>query len=223
MQIDSLLEKRERAIYQLLLFVENRKDAPLLKDVCRHLDLTKSTLLRYIDSFNEESHATELGLLFHLEEEKVSLQKDARLSQQRILSYLFQPSIKYQIIVFLLDKEDVSLQTLSQELLISEATLNRHLASLNQLLAEFGIIIPPGIQQLQRRLPDILEDADNHLPDLFREQLGLLQCHLIHPEDERAPFYQGFVVLRPVGNGVKRFAHDADLKGGDHSINSAPK
>ena len=44
MQIDSLLEKRERAIYQLLLFVENRKDAPLLKDVCRHLDLTKSTL-----------------------------------------------------------------------------------------------------------------------------------------------------------------------------------
>ena len=132
MQIDFLLEKRERAIYQLLLFVENRKDAPLLKDVCRHLDLTKSTLLRYIDSFNEESHAAELGLLFHLEEEKVSLQKDARLSQQRILSYLFQPSIKYQIIVFLLDKEDVSLQTLSQELLISEATLNRHLASLNQ-------------------------------------------------------------------------------------------
>lgn len=144
MQIDSLLEKRERAIYQLLLFVENRKDAPLLKDVCRHLDLTKSTLLRYIDSFNEESHAAELGLLFHLEEEKVSLQKDARLSQQRILSYLFQPSIKYQIIVFLLDKEDVSLQTLSQELLISEATLNRHLASLNQLLAEFGIAIKSG-------------------------------------------------------------------------------
>lgn len=144
MQIDSLLEKRERAIYQLLLFVENRKDAPLLKDVCRHLDLTKSTLLRYIDSFNEESHAAELGLLFHLEEEKVSLQKDARLSQQQILSYLFQPSIKYQIIVFLLDKEDVSLQTLSQELLISEATLNRHLASLNQLLAEFGIAIKSG-------------------------------------------------------------------------------
>lgn len=45
MQIDSLLEKRERAIYQLLLFVENRKDAPLLKDVCRHLDLTKSTFI----------------------------------------------------------------------------------------------------------------------------------------------------------------------------------
>ncbi|WP_334116266.1 helix-turn-helix domain-containing protein [Streptococcus parasuis] len=144
MQIDSLLEKRERAIYQLLLFVENRKGAPLLKDVCLHLDLTKSTLLRYIDSFNEESHAAELGLLFHLEEEKVSLQKDARLSQQQILSYLFQPSIKYQIIVFLLDKEDVSLQTLSQELLISEATLNRHLASLNQLLAEFGIAIKSG-------------------------------------------------------------------------------
>jgi len=109
---------------------------------------------------------------------------------------------------------------------IRQGFIKQRTAQANQirgLLAEFGIIIPPGIQQLQRRLPDILEDADNHLPDLFREQLGLLQCHLIHPEDERAPFYQGFVVLRPVGNGVKRFAHDADLKGGDHSINSAPK
>ncbi len=109
---------------------------------------------------------------------------------------------------------------------IRQGFIKQRTAQANQirgLLAEFGIIIPPGIQQLQRRLPDILEDADNHLPDLFREQLGLLQCHLIHPEDERAPFYQGFVVLRPVGNGVKRFAHDADLKGGDHSINSAPR
>jgi len=144
MQIDSLLEKRERAIYQLLLFLENRKDAPLLKDVSHYLALSKSTLLHYIKSFNQESAAVELGLVFHLEEEKLSLQKDARLSQEQILSYLFQPSIKYQIIVFLLDKADVSLQMLSQELLISEATLNRHLASLNQLLAEFGIAVKNG-------------------------------------------------------------------------------
>ena len=74
---------------------------------------------------------------------------------------------------------------------IRQGFIKQRTAQANQirgLLAEFGIIIPPGIQQLQRRLPDILEDADNHLPDLFREQLGLLQCHLIHPEDERAAY-----------------------------------
>jgi hypothetical protein len=35
----------------------------------------------------------------------------------------------------------------------------------------------------------------------------------IHPEGERARVNQRLVVLRPVGDGVKRLAHDADLKG----------
>ncbi len=35
----------------------------------------------------------------------------------------------------------------------------------------------------------------------------------INPEGERATLNQRFVVLRPVSDGVKRRAHDADLKG----------
>jgi hypothetical protein len=35
----------------------------------------------------------------------------------------------------------------------------------------------------------------------------------IHPEGERARVNQRLVVLKPVGDGVKRLAHDADLKG----------
>ena len=35
----------------------------------------------------------------------------------------------------------------------------------------------------------------------------------INPEGERATVNQRPVVLRPVGDGVKRCAHDADLKG----------
>ncbi|WP_265460762.1 hypothetical protein, partial [Aeromonas salmonicida] len=34
----------------------------------------------------------------------------------------------------------------------------------------------------------------------------------INPEGERASVNQRLVVLRPVGDGVKRGAHDADLK-----------
>ncbi|MFI3085095.1 helix-turn-helix domain-containing protein [Streptococcus sp. 2020WUSS089] len=144
MRIDSLLEKRERAIYQLLLYLEDRKEAPSLKDICYYLELSKSTLLRYIVSFNEEAEAADLGLSFQLEDEKVFLKKKASLSLHRILAYLCQTSTKYQIIVYLSDKEEVSIQQLAQELLISEATLNRHLASLNQILAEFGIGIKSG-------------------------------------------------------------------------------
>lgn len=144
MRIDVLLEKRERAIYQLLGYLEDRKESPLLKDLCHYLNLSKSTLVRYISSFNEEAAEDELGLAFQLEEERLVLQKKSSLSQQRLLAYLCQNSVKYQIIVHLSDKEDVSIQALSQELLISEATLNRHLASLNQLLAAFGIGIKSG-------------------------------------------------------------------------------
>ncbi len=59
---------------------------------------------------------------------KGSFEEKASLSLHRILAYLCQTSTKYQIIVYLSDKEEVSIQQLAQELLISEATLNRHLA-----------------------------------------------------------------------------------------------
>jgi transposase len=39
---------------------------------------------------------------------------------------------------------------------------------------------PRGIQQLQRRLPELVEDADNPLPVLFRTQLSLLQHHMAY-------------------------------------------
>ena len=37
------------------------------------------------------------------------------------------------------------------------------------LLAEFGLIVPQGAPALRRRLPELLEDADNTLPDIARE------------------------------------------------------
>jgi transposase len=40
------------------------------------------------------------------------------------------------------------------------------------LLAEFGIAIPVGLASLRRRLPELLEDAENDLPDLVRPILA---------------------------------------------------
>lgn len=39
------------------------------------------------------------------------------------------------------------------------------------LLAEYGLVFPKGVHVLRRRLPEILEDADNGLSDLFRRLL----------------------------------------------------
>ena len=50
----------------------------------------------------------------------------------------------------------------------------RRTAQANQirgLLMEYGIVIPQGISYIRKSLPDILEDGENRLSVLFREQL----------------------------------------------------
>ena len=46
------------------------------------------------------------------------------------------------------------------------------------LLAEYGIIMPLGIDSLVKRLPDILEDGKNELPGIFRQLMHRLGAHL---------------------------------------------
>ncbi|GKS68290.1 hypothetical protein W03_02940 [Nitrosomonas sp. PY1] len=46
------------------------------------------------------------------------------------------------------------------------------------LLSEFGIVIPQGIQSIGKRIPDILEDAENGLPGTMRRLLERLKTTL---------------------------------------------
>jgi transposase len=64
----------------------------------------------------------------------------------------------------------------SRELLVHErVSLSNHIRG---LLLEFGIVIPQGFAALYRQLPEILEDGDNELPDLYRPTLHLLYRRL---------------------------------------------
>jgi len=46
------------------------------------------------------------------------------------------------------------------------------------LLYEFGIVIPQGIHSIAKRVPDILEDAENDLPGTMRHLIKRLNDHL---------------------------------------------
>lgn len=46
------------------------------------------------------------------------------------------------------------------------------------LLSEFGIVFPPGIVQIKKQMPGILEDGDNGLPGVMRQLLERLTEHL---------------------------------------------
>lgn len=53
----------------------------------------------------------------------------------------------------------------SREFLVQERTaLSNHIRG---LLMEFGIVIPQGFSSLHQRIPLILEDAENELPDMY--------------------------------------------------------
>jgi len=70
----------------------------------------------------------------------------------------------------------------SRELLVHErVSLSNHLRG---LLMEFGIVIPQGFASLYRQLPEILEDGENELPDLYRPTLNLLYGRLRDLRDD---------------------------------------
>lgn len=62
-----------------------------------------------------------------------------------------------------------------------QAMVKARTAQANQirgLVAEFGIVIPKGIGHIGRRVPEVLEDADNGLPGMMRELLKVLNEQL---------------------------------------------
>lgn len=46
------------------------------------------------------------------------------------------------------------------------------------LLGEYGLVVPQGLTHLARRVPEMLEDADNELPGTFRSLIARLLAHL---------------------------------------------
>ncbi|WPL15325.1 Transposase IS116/IS110/IS902 family protein [Thiorhodovibrio winogradskyi] len=69
--------------------------------------------------------------------------------------------------------------------------IDQRTALVNQirgLLAEYGIVIAQGRAELMRRLPDILEDAENGLSERFRAELNVLLEELRHM-DTRVKHY----------------------------------
>lgn len=65
----------------------------------------------------------------------------------------------------------------SRQLLIQESTaLSNHLRG---LLMEFGVVIPRGFASLLRAVPEVLEDGENELPDLYRPTLHRMYTRLL--------------------------------------------
>ena len=74
-----------------------------------------------------------------------------------------------------------ALQRLRTRLIRERTGLSNQLRG---LLAEHGIVIPRSLAVLRRRLPELLEDADNGLSALFRRLLHTGWQHLLQIEEQ---------------------------------------
>jgi len=76
----------------------------------------------------------------------------------------------------------VGIKSVEQQGLQTSKRVQEHLSDqltasgnvLRALLAEFGLVIPKGMASLRRRVPELLEDAENGLPMAARHSLAVL-------------------------------------------------
>jgi len=80
-----------------------------------------------------------------------------------------------------LEQQSVQSILRSRELLVQNTTcLSNHIRG---LLMEFGVFIPKGFASLFKNIPDILEDGENDVPDMFRATLNLMYQGLLDLRD----------------------------------------
>lgn len=101
--------------------------------------------------------------------------KNDRNDAMAIVEAARNPKMRY-VAVKSVEQQDIqALHRVREQVQKQRTALSNELRG---LLAEYGIVIPQGVACLRRRVPEILEDADNGLTMRFRELLAELYTQL---------------------------------------------
>lgn len=144
MLIQNLFEKTEQAQYELLTYLLDKKDFVSLKETLEYLEISRSTLLKYIDDINLNFKHKKNLIEVVYRDDNLTLRVDRESSWEEVIEKFTKDSIKFKILSYLLHNAEFTIPNLALKLSISEATLNRHLSSLNKLLQEFKLSIRNG-------------------------------------------------------------------------------
>ena len=106
----------------------------------------------------------------------VKSQKNDANDAEAICEAVGRPNMRFVTVKSVAQQDMLAVHRIRSEL------VRQRTAKANQirgLLAEYGVIVPVGINALRRALPEIQEDVENGLSDLFRRLLIGLQADLI--------------------------------------------
>ena len=141
MHLADLMEKSEGGQFLILSHLLQHSPSSL-SEVMAETDFSKATLNKYLSLINDKAQENQLALSIELEDEHLRLLVGADTKGRDIRRAFLDNSIKYQLLIYLLYHGQFQAQQLAQELLISEATLGRHISGLNKLLTSFFPINP---------------------------------------------------------------------------------
>ncbi len=97
--------------------------------------------------------------------------KNDRNDAEAVCEALTRPSMRF---VAVKSPEQQALLTLHRARALLSTQRTALMNQMRGLLAEFGLIVAQGASALHTRLPEILEDASNELPDIARETFAEL-------------------------------------------------
>jgi transposase len=118
----------------------------------------------------------------------VKSNKNDAVDAEAICEAVQRPNMRY-VAVKEIEQQDI--QSIHRMRSLAVAGRTAQINQIRGLLLEYGIAIPAGRSNLLKRLPEILEDAENGLTDLFRaelfrlyEELRHLGEHIAHYDDK---------------------------------------
>jgi transposase len=96
---------------------------------------------------------------------------------EAICEAVTRPNMRFVSIKSVANQDIQSLHRIRANLMQARTALVNQIRG---LLAEYGIVIPKQIQNLRNKLPEILEDGENELSFLIREEFNLLYQDLVN-------------------------------------------
>lgn len=143
MELFSLLERieqRQIKIFQLLL----ERHELTVSEVLKSLSIDRSTLKEDFSCLQTHLEPFKEQLVLAYSDGRIFLRRLGNISTSEVYYSYLKESVKYQILMYLLENGHFERQKLLQQLNISSATITRRIKELNLLLKEFHIKIRNG-------------------------------------------------------------------------------
>lgn len=188
MKIEALLERKEQLQILILRNLVLQGGTASINGLREHVQLSKASFDQYLEDIELIGRMMEKKVEVQRNEYQALLVLDEDVSLEKILLFLLQESLKFKMLVYLLEHQQVSIVRLATAFNISESSVFRKIKELNQLLEEFGLQIKNG--------------------QLYGEELQIryfyYELFQYIPEDQRPLFLQNTPEKRPFILGLDR-------------------